>query len=129
MHQSIICLLKVFPALKVLCNVQAKTLLLKRSPFRSLEALLSLFDDFAEGTGVMYVRAQRQPLRGDLVSHVVDGCKDVQDEETGKTLRAYLGQTYLFHKAFKCVSCQAFQCFPKAEKPAYLTLFSQGGND
>ena len=81
--------------------MQAKTLLLKASPFRSLEALLSLFEDFDGGTGVMYVRAQRQRLRGELVSHVVNGCKDIQDVETGSTLRAFLGQTYLFHKAFK----------------------------
>ena len=86
-----------------LCTMQAKTLLLKASPFNSLEALLSLFEDLDGGTGVMYVRAQRQRLRGDLVPHVVSGCKDVRDQETGKTLRAYLGQTYLFHKAFKCV--------------------------
>ncbi len=85
------------------CIVQAKTLLLKASPFRSLEALLSLFEDLKGGTGVMYVRAQRQRLRGDLVPHVVNSCKDIWDQETGKTLRAYLGQTYLFHKAFKCV--------------------------
>ncbi len=61
------------------CNVQAKTLLLKASPFRTLEALLSLFDDLNGGTGVMYVRAQRQRLKGDLVPHVVDGCKDIRD--------------------------------------------------
>ena len=85
------------------CNVQAKTLLLKASPFRTLEALLSLFDDLNGGTGVMYVRAQRQRLKGDLVPHVVDGCKDIRDQDSGATLREYLGHTYLFHKAFKCV--------------------------
>ena len=86
---------------KVKDDAQAKTLLLEASPFKSLEALLSLFDDLNGGTGVMYVRAERQCLRGDLVPHVVDGCKDIKDAETGKTLREYLGQTYLFHRAFR----------------------------
>ena len=65
----------------------------------------------------MYVRAQRQHLRGDLVPHVVNGCNDIRDQETGKTLRAYLGQTYLFHKAFKCVTCQALTGRAGVEMP------------
>lgn len=45
--------------------------------------------------------AERQPKRGDLVPHEVDGVRDILDTESGKTLRAYLGQTYLFHEAFR----------------------------
>ena len=56
----------------------------------------------------MYVRAERQRLRGDLVPHIVNGCKDIQDTATGKTLLAYLCQSYLFHEAFKCVPSQHF---------------------
>ncbi len=73
------------------------------SPFKSLEALLSLFDDLNGGTGIMYVRARRQRLKGDLVPHMVDGCKDIRDEDSGATLREYLGQTYLVHKTFTYV--------------------------
>ena len=91
------------PGLGATSDVQARNLLLMASPFKSLEALLSLLDDFGEGTGVMHVRAQRQPIRGNLVPAVVNGIRDIRDEETQTTLRAYLGQTYLFHKAFKCV--------------------------
>ena len=83
--------------------MQAKRLLLKASRFKSLEALLSLFNDLDGQTGVMYVRAERQPTRGDLIPHEVNGRKDIQDSATEQWLLTYLGQTYLFHKAFKCV--------------------------
>ena len=82
-------------------TMQATKLLLKASPFKSLGALLEIFKDFEGGTGVMYVITQPQPKRDDLVPCEVDGIKDIRDQETGKTLRSYLSQTYLTHEAFR----------------------------
>lgn len=82
-------------------TIQAKDLLLKASPFKSLEALLEVFKDFEAGTGVMYVVTQPQPKRDALVPCEVDGIKDIKDQETGETLRSYLTQAYLTHKAFR----------------------------
>ena len=81
--------------------MQAKDLLLKVSPFKSLEALLEVFKDFEAGTGVMYVVTQPQPKRDALIPCEVDGVKDIKDQETGETLRSYLTQAYLTHKAFR----------------------------
>ena len=81
--------------------MQAMKLLLKGSLFKSLGALLEVFKDFEAGTGVMYVVTQPQPKRDELVPCEVDGIKDIRDQETGMTVRSYLSQTYLAHKAFR----------------------------
>ena len=81
--------------------MQAKDLLLKASPVKSLEAFLEIFKDFEAGTGIMYVRTKSQPKRDDLVPCEVDGIKDIKDQETGETLRSYLTQAYLTHPAFR----------------------------
>ena len=88
-------------------TMQAKTLLLKASQFKSLEALLEVFKDFEGGTGIIYLRTQPQPKRDDLVPCEVDGIKDIRDQETGTTLRSYLTQAYLNHKAPAVVSLLA----------------------
>ena len=82
-------------------TMQAKDFLLKASPFKSLEALLEVFMDLEAGTGVMYVVTQPQPKRDALIPCEVDGIKDIKDQETGETLRSYLTQAYLTHKAFR----------------------------
>ena len=77
-------------------------MLLLASRFKSLDALLKIFEDFDGGSGVLYLRAEpSKEADKDLVSWEVDGLRDILDMETGKTLRAYLGQTYLFHVAFR----------------------------
>lgn len=85
-----------------MCHTQARHMLLVSSRFKSLDALLKIFEDFDGGTGVLYLRAEpSKEADKDLVPCEVDGVRDIQDMETGKTLRAYLGQTHLFHKAFR----------------------------
>ena len=81
--------------------MQAKNLLLKAIPFKSLEALLEVFKDFEAGTGVMYLRTQPQPKMQDLLPCEVVGTKDIRDKATGQTLRSYLSKNYLAHKAFR----------------------------
>lgn len=82
-------------------SVQAEENLLKGSPFKTLDALITVFEDFKDGTGVLYLRTKPQSGRGNLLPYEVDGLRDIRDQESGKTMRAYLGQTYLFHEAFR----------------------------
>ena len=52
----------------------------------------------------MYVRAQRQRLRGDLVPHVVNSCKDIRDQETGKTAAGIPGPDIPLPQGLQVVS-------------------------
>lgn len=81
--------------------MQGLRLLLLNSPFETAEALLKLLKDLGGGTGVVDVRAQRQPDDDDLVPCTVDGVKDIRDEQSGKTLQAFLSQLYLSHPVFR----------------------------